>query len=101
MSHKLPNQPPVPVDIVLNPHGVTVSWFFWNLHCRCGLSNAFHQGQQLFEEDPVCGMALLMFDQTNVTCHCQHCMKYVEEGTGGWALAATQRPFVILCMHVN
>lgn len=36
------------------------------------------QGQQLFEEDPVCGMALLMFDQTNIAQHCQHCMRYLE-----------------------
>ena len=62
------------------------------------LAPSFHKEQKLFEEDPVRGMALLVFDQTNVICHShsQHCMKYVEGGTGGWVHAATQRSFVYL-----
>lgn len=41
------------------------------------------EGEELFEEDPVCGMALLMFDQPNGRRHCQHCMRFLPETLEG------------------
>ncbi|CAK9043019.1 unnamed protein product [Durusdinium trenchii] len=46
-------------------------------------TKALEEGEELFEEDPVCGMALLMFDQPNGRRHCQHCMRFLPETLEG------------------
>ncbi|CAJ1399820.1 unnamed protein product [Effrenium voratum] len=38
-------------------------------------TRALEEGQLLFQEDPVDGMALLMFDEPNRENHCQHCLR--------------------------
>ena len=50
------------------------------------------QGQELFAEDPVRGMALLMFDQKNgTTLHCQHCMRFLHGSEGGFSVLVLKK----------
>ncbi|CAE7864183.1 unnamed protein product [Symbiodinium sp. KB8] len=40
------------------------------------------EDELLFEEDPVCGMAMLMFDDASSEGFCQHCLVWLREDSG-------------------